>query len=132
MCIGCGYGFGGGGIVICGYKGVKFCLGYFKKIGFEGGQMLFQCCVLKFGFKNINCVEYKVINLDIFQMFVECKNFIEIIIEVMCENGLIFCNDFVKVLGCGELKVKLSVIVYKFFFIVKVGIEVVGGNVLEI
>ena len=35
-----------------------------SKIGFEGGQMPLQRSVPKFGFKNINRVEYKGINLD--------------------------------------------------------------------
>jgi large subunit ribosomal protein L15 len=38
-----------------------------KKIGFEGGQMPLQRRVPKFGFKNINRVEYKAINLDSIQ-----------------------------------------------------------------
>ena len=62
--IGRGTGSGLGGTSTRGHKGAKSRSGYSKKIGFEGGQMPLQRRVPKFGFKNINRVEYKAINLD--------------------------------------------------------------------
>ena len=51
--IGRGPGSGLGGTSTRGHKGAKSRSGYSKKIGFEGGQMLFQCLLLRFGFKTI-------------------------------------------------------------------------------
>jgi large subunit ribosomal protein L15 len=85
-----------------------------KKIGFEGGQMPLQRRVPKFGFKNINRVEYKAINLDIIQSLIERKNVTEITPEVLQENGLVSRNELVKILGRGELKSKINVTAHKF------------------
>ena len=62
--IGRGTGSGLGGTSTQGHKGQKSRSGYSKKIGFEGGQMPIQRRLPKFGFKNVNRVEYKAINLD--------------------------------------------------------------------
>ena len=68
-----GQGSGRGGTSTRGHKGAKSRSGYSRKIGFEGGQMPLQRRVPKFGFKNINRVEYKAINLDIIQALIERK-----------------------------------------------------------
>ena len=65
--VGRGQGSGHGGTSTRGHKGAKSRSGYKIKIGFEGGQMPLQRRVPKFGFKNINRVEYKGINLDTIQ-----------------------------------------------------------------
>ena len=65
--IGRGQGSGKGGTSTRGHKGAKSRSGYHDKIGFEGGQMPLQRRVPKFGFKNVNRVEYKAINLDVVQ-----------------------------------------------------------------
>lgn len=65
--IGRGPGSGLGGTSTRGHKGAKSRSGYKRKIGFEGGQMPLQRRVPKFGFKNINRVEYKAINIDTLQ-----------------------------------------------------------------
>ena len=57
--VGRGAGSGLGGTSTRGHKGAKARSGYKKKIGFEGGQMPLQRRLPKFGFKNINRVEYK-------------------------------------------------------------------------
>jgi large subunit ribosomal protein L15 len=62
--IGRGEGSGHGGTSTRGHKGAKSRSGYSKKIGFEGGQMPLQRRVPKSGFKNINRIEYKGINLS--------------------------------------------------------------------
>ncbi|MCF8364110.1 MAG: 50S ribosomal protein L15, partial [Prolixibacteraceae bacterium] len=63
--IGRGQGTGRGGTSTRGHKGQKSRSGYSRKVGFEGGQMPLQRVVPKSGFKNINRVEYKAINLDV-------------------------------------------------------------------
>ena len=72
--IGRGPGSGLGGTSTRGTKGAKARSGYKKKIGFEGGQMPLQRRVPKFGFKNINHVEYKAINLDVLQNLATAQN----------------------------------------------------------
>lgn len=127
-----GQGSGHGGTSTRGHKGAKSRSGYSSKIGFEGGQMPLQRRVPKFGFKNINRVEYKAINLDIIQSLIERKNITEITPEVLRENGLMSRNELVKVLGRGELKSKINVTAHKFSDSAKAGIEAQGGVCSEI
>ena len=127
-----GQGSGRGGTSTRGHKGAKSRSGYSRKIGFEGGQMPLQRRVPKFGFKNINRVEYKAINLDIIQSLIERKNVTEINPEILQENGLVSRNELVKVLGRGELKTKINVTAHKFSTTAKEAIEEKGGNCNEI
>jgi large subunit ribosomal protein L15 len=127
-----GQGSGHGGTSTRGHKGAKSRSGYSKKIGFEGGQMPLQRRVPKFGFKNINRVEYKAINLDIIQSLVERKNLTEINPDVLRENGLVSRNELVKILGRGELKAKVNISAHKFSSSAKAVIEGNGGNCAEI
>mgnify|MGYP002757298444 FL=1 len=60
-----GEGSGNGLTAGRGHKGAKSRSGYSRKIGFEGGQMPLQRRLPKFGFKNINRVEYTGINLSL-------------------------------------------------------------------
>ena len=130
--LGRGQGSGKGGTSAKGHKGQKARAGYSQKIGFEGGQMPLQRRVPKFGFKNINRVEYKAINLDAIQSLVDRKNITDITIEVLRENGLVSRNDLVKILGRGELKSKVTVSAHKFSSSAKAGIEAQGGSISEI
>ncbi len=127
-----GQGSGHGGTSTRGHKGAKSRSGYSKKIGFEGGQMPLQRRVPKFGFKNINRVEYKAINLDMIQALIERKNITEITPDVLRDNGIISRNDLVKILGRGELKSKINVTAHKFSSSAKEGIEAQGGICSEI
>lgn len=127
-----GQGSGYGGTSTRGHKGAKSRSGYSKKIGFEGGQMPLQRRVPKYGFKNINRVEYKAINLDLIQSLIDRKNVSEITPDVLRENGLVSRNDLVKILGRGELTAKINVTAHKFSASAKEGIENKGGNCSEI
>ncbi len=127
-----GQGSGRGGTSTRGHKGAKSRSGYKTKIGFEGGQMPLQRRVPKFGFKNINRVEYKAINLDIIQSLIDRKNITEINPEVLVENGLASRNDLIKILGRGELTAKVNIIAHKFSNSAKTVIEEKGGNCSEI
>ena len=71
--VGRGQGSGKGGTSTRGHKGAKSRSGYSKKLGFEGGQMPLQRRIPKFGFKNINRVEYQGINLDTIQTLIDNK-----------------------------------------------------------
>jgi len=127
-----GQGSGRGGTSTRGHKGQKSRSGYSRKIGFEGGQMPLQRRVPKFGFKNINRVEYKAINLDIIQSLIEDKKVKEITPEILQDNGLVSRNELVKVLGRGELKSKIKVTAHKFSNTAKAAIEKQGGECAEI
>ena len=127
-----GQGSGRGGTSTRGHKGAKSRSGYSRKIGFEGGQMPLQRRVPKFGFKNINRVEYKAINLDIIQSLIERKKVKEITPAILQENGLCSKNERVKLLGRGELKSKIDVTAHKFSSTAKTAIEGQGGNCSEI
>lgn len=94
--------------------------------------MPLQRRVPKFGFKNINRVEYKVINLDVIQNLVDKKNITEFTLDVYSENGLASGNDLVKVLGRGELNSAVKVTAHKFSASAKTNIESKGGSVTEL
>ncbi len=125
--IGRGQGSGYGGTSTRGHKGAKSRSGYSSKIGFEGGQMPLQRRVPKFGFKNINRVEYKGINLDSIQSLVDNKNITEITPEVLVANGLASKKDLVKILNRGELSAKVTVKANAFSASAKAAIEAKGG-----
>ena len=125
--VGRGQGSGRGGTSTRGHKGAKSRSGYSRKIGFEGGQMPLQRRVPKFGFTNINRVEYKGINLDTIQELVEKTKATEITFDLLKDNGLVSRNDLVKILGRGELKAKLNVTAHAFSASAKAAIEAQGG-----
>ncbi len=127
--IGRGQGSGYGGTSTRGHKGQKSRSGYSRKIGFEGGQMPLQRRVPKFGFTNMNRVEYKGINVDTLQTLVEKLKISEITLEVLRENGLASKNDLVKILGRGELKASLKVAANGFSASAKAAIEGAGGSI---
>tara|TARA_B100000242_G_C43035728_1_gene482869 strand:- start:223 stop:678 length:456 start_codon:yes stop_codon:yes gene_type:complete len=129
--LGRGQGSGKGGTATRGHKGAKSRSGYSKKLGFEGGQMPLQRRIPKFGFKNINRVEYQPVNLNALQLLVDNKKIKKGTIDfnVLFENGLVGKNDLVKILGSGELKTALKVEAHKFSKSAKEQIEKSGGEV---
>jgi large subunit ribosomal protein L15 len=129
--LGRGQGSGKGGTATRGHKGAKSRSGYSKKLGFEGGQMPLQRRIPKFGFKNINRVEYQPVNLKALQLLVDNKKIKKgtVNINVLIENGLVGKNDLVKILGSGELKTALKVEAHKFSKSAQEMIEKSGGEV---
>lgn len=128
--VGRGIGSGKGRTSTRGHKGAKSRSGYKTKIGFEGGQMPLQRRVPKFGFKNINRVEYKAINLSTLQALVDGKKVEgEVTFELLVENGLVGKNHKVKILGKGELTAKIDVTAHKFSKTAQETIEKLGGKV---
>ena len=130
--IGRGTGPGLGGTSTRGHKGAKSRSGYSKKVGFEGGQMPLQRRVPKFGFKNINRVEYKAINLDTIQTLADAKNLTKVGISDFIEAGFISSNQLVKVLGNGALTNKLEVEAHAFSKTATAAIEAAGGTVVKL
>jgi len=130
--IGRGQGSGKGGTSTRGHKGAQSRSGYSRKIGFEGGQMPLQRRLPKFGFKNINRIEYKGINLFTLQQLAEKKSLASIDIQTLADAGLISKNDRVKILGKGELKLKLDVKAHAFSKSAKQAIESLKGTAEKI
>ena len=131
--VGRGEGSGKGGTAARGHKGAKSRSGYSKKIGFEGGQMPLQRRVPKFGFKNINRVEYQGINLDSLQLLVENGVVTDTVdFTVYVDTRLATKNSLVKILGRGELKTKLKVSAHKFTASAKAAIEAAGGEAVTL
>lgn len=131
--VGRGQGSGKGGTSTRGHKGAKSRSGYSKKIGFEGGQMPLQRRVPKFGFKNINRVEYQGVNLDTIQLLVDNGLITDTLdFDVLVENRLATKNSLVKILGRGELKAKLKVTAHKFTATAKAAIEAAGGEAVSL
>ncbi len=131
--VGRGQGSGKGGTATRGHKGAKSRSGYSKKIGFEGGQMPIQRRVPKFGFTNINRVEYQGVNLDTLQQLVDDKKIKDTVdFDILLENRLAGKNDLVKILGRGELKAKLKVSAHKFTATAKAAIEAAGGEAVTL
>ena len=127
-----GQGAGSGGTATRGHKGAKSRSGYSKKVGFEGGQMPLQRRVPKFGFKNINRIEYKGINVSSLQTLAENKNLTEIDVQTLIEAGLASKNELIKILGNGELKVKLNVTAHSFSKSAITAIESLQGTAQKI
>lgn len=131
--VGRGEASGKGGTSTRGHKGAKSRSGYSKKIGFEGGQMPLQRRVPKFGFNNINRVEYVGINLDTLQTLVDNGVVTDTVdIETLIDNRITSKNSLVKILGRGELKTKLKVTAHKFSASAKAAIEAAGGEAVTI
>lgn len=126
--IGRGEGSGHGGTSTRGHKGAQSRSGYSRKFGFEGGQMPLQRRVPKSGFKNFFRVEYTGINLDVLQKLNEKFGLTEIDHSILCEKGLIAKRELVKILGRGELKVKMNVKAHAFSDTAKNAIEAAGGT----
>jgi large subunit ribosomal protein L15 len=127
--IGRGQGSGHGGTSTRGHKGAQSRSGYSKKRGFEGGQMPLQRRVPKFGFKNVNRVEYKAINLDVIQTLADETSNTTITIDSLIEAGFINKNARVKILGRGEVKGKLDITAHAFSSSAKEAVEAKGGSV---
>jgi large subunit ribosomal protein L15 len=125
--IGRGAGSGKGGTSTRGNKGAKARSGYHQKVGFEGGQMPLYRRVPKFGFKNINRIEYVGINIDTLNTIAEAKNITDINIDVLKQNGLISGKDRIKILGRGELSKTVNVTAHAFSAAAKKAIEDKGG-----
>jgi large subunit ribosomal protein L15 len=125
--LGRGQGSGKGGTSTRGHKGAKSRSGYSRKIGFEGGQMPLQRRVPKFGFKNVNRVEYKAINLSTLQDLAEKNNLDKIDLNALIEAGFISKNALVKILGNGNLERKIEVHAHAFSKSAKEAIEAKEG-----
>ncbi|RAU83857.1 50S ribosomal protein L15 [Pontibacter arcticus] len=130
--IGRGTGSGRGGTSTRGHKGAKSRSGYSQKSGFEGGQMPLQRRVPKYGFKNINRVEFKAINIDVLQALAESTNETVFNFEFFKSHGLVSKNDKVKILGRGEVSKTVEVHAHAFSQSAISSIEKAGGKTVTL
>ena len=130
--IGRGPGSGLGGTATRGHKGAKARSGYKRKIGFEGGQMPLQRRVPKFGFKNINHVEYKAINLDVLQNLATAQNLDKITVADLVNAGFVSKKQLVKVLAKGTLTSKVDVEAHAFSKTAEEAITSLGGTATKL
>ena len=130
--LGRGPGSGLGGTSTRGHKGAKARSGYKNKIGFEGGQMPLQRRLPKFGFKNINRVEYQAVNLSTLQKLAEKNNLTKIGLEELVAAGVVNAKGLVKVLGNGKLTAKVYVAANAFSKTAEAAIQAVGGTATKL
>ena len=131
--LGRGEASGKGGTSSRGHKGAKSRSGYSKKIGFEGGQMPLQRRIPKFGFKNINRVSYRVLNISKVQELINDKKIKkELSIDQLVDLRLAHKNDLVKILGNGKIDSPIKIIAHKFSASAKAAIEAAGGEAVEL
>lgn len=130
--IGRGPGSGLGGTSTRGHKGAKSRSGYSKKIGFEGGQMPIQRRLPKFGFKNINRVEFAPVNLATLQALAEAQSLTRITVEELKAAGLVSGKAPIKILGNGTLSAKLEVEANAFSKTAEAAIVAAGGSVVKL
>lgn len=130
--IGRGQGSGKGGTSTRGHKGAKSRSGYKRKIGFEGGQMPLQRRLPKWGFKSLNRVEYKAINLDTLQDLAQGKNLDKITVADLRAAGLVGRDQLVKILAGGEISKAVAVEANAFSQAAQKAIEAAGGSVAKV
>ena len=130
--IGRGPGSGMGGTSTRGHKGAKSRSGYKEKVGFEGGQMPLQRRVPKGGFKNINRVEYKAINVAVLETLAEKNNLDKITVADLLQAGMVRKNQLVKILGQGQLSHKLEVEAHAFSKKAEEIITAAGGSIVKL
>ena len=130
--IGRGPGSGKGGTSTRGHKGAKSRSGYKQKVGFEGGQMPLQRRVPKGGFKNINRVEYKAINVAVLEAIAEKNNLEKITVADLLQAGMVRKNQLVKILGQGQLNHKIEVEAHAFSKKAEEIITAAGGSIVKL
>ena len=129
--IGRGAGSGHGGTATRGHKGAQSRSGYSRKLGFEGGQMPLQRRLPKFGFKNINHVEYQAVNLCSLQVMAD-KGITTIGVAELVAAGFVKAGQLVKVLGNGTLSAKVEVTANAFSKSAEAAIVAAGGTATKL
>ena len=130
--IGRGAGSGKGCTSTRGHKGAKSRSGYSRKVGFEGGQMPLQRRLPKFGFKNINRVAYKAINISDLETLAAERNLEKIGLEDLRQAGIINRRSLVKILGNGTLTCAIAVEANAFSKSAEKAIVEAGGSISKI
>ena len=133
--VGRGEGSARGGTSTRGNNGQMSRSGAKRKAWFEGGQMPLQRRVPKFGFTNIFKVYYELVNINTLQRLANEKKLPDEVLTPASLKSLgVISSDKkpVKVLGKGEIKVKVNLEVNAFSEKAKEKIEAVGGTIKKI
>lgn len=109
-----------------GDKGQLSRRGSGRRLGFEGGQMPMQRRLPKRGFTNIFRQEYAIVNVDALNRFADGDRVTPVELRA---SGLLRRRQPVKILGEGEVKVKLTVVAHAFSGSAREKIEKAGGSV---
>lgn len=126
--VGRGVGSGNGKTSGKGHKGQNSRSGGGVRLGFEGGQLPLYRRLPKRGFKNVNRVEYAIVNLKTLNVYFEDGETVSPV--ALVEKGIINKEfDGIKVLANGELTKKLTVQAHKFSKSAVSAIEKAGGTV---
>ncbi len=94
--------------------------------------MPLQRRVPKFGFKPLNRIEYKAINLDTLQELATTRKIDKITPEILCDAGLVARKHRVKILGRGTLTAKLDVEAHAFSKSAEAAITSAGGTTVKL
>jgi large subunit ribosomal protein L15 len=86
----------------------------------------------KFGFTNIERVEFKPINLSTLEELAAKKNITEISVETLIEAGFVSKNDRVKILANGSLTKALTVTAHAFSKSAQAAIENMQGKAVKL
>ncbi|EOA10026.1 ribosomal protein L18e/L15 [Porphyromonas gingivalis JCVI SC001] len=86
----------------------------------------------KFGFKNINRVECKPINLSVLQTLSEANSLTKISVEDLIAAGLVSRNSLVKILANGTVTTALTVEAHAFSKTAEEAIVRAGGSVVKL
>ena len=125
--IGRGHGSGNGKTAGKGHKGQKARAGHGFRAGFEGGQMPLQRRIPKRGFNNIFATEVTAINVSALNVF---EDGAVVDLAALIEAGLVNNNtNNIKVLPCGEISKKLTVVANKFTKSAEKAIVDAGGKI---
>ena len=125
--VGRGTSSGNGKTAGRGQKGQKSRAGGSPRVGFEGGQMPLSRRLPKHGFKNIFAKNYAVVNVKDLNIF-DGSNPVDIVALRLA--GLVRGQaDGVKILGNGDVNVKINVIVDAVSASAREKIEKAGGSV---
>ncbi len=133
--IGRGQGSGHGGTSTRGHKGEGARAGTHYRAWFEGGQMPLIRRVPKFGFHNPFRKEYQVVNVGTIGLLIEKGKLSEgkVNPEILYTLGAISKKKVpVKILGNGDVKVKIEVTAHSFSQSALRKIENAGGKVITI
>ena len=122
-----GEGSGNGKTAGKGQKGQNSRSGGGVRLGFEGGQLPLFRALPKRGFKNVNHVNYAVINVSALERF-EAGTLVTP--TLLIESGLVRKEyDGIKVLGNGKLSKALTVQAHKFSKSAEKAISEAGGKI---
>ncbi len=126
--VGRGYGSGHGKTSCRGMRGQRCRSGGGPRIGFEGGQMPLSRRIPKRGFKHTKFeLGEKISIINLKTLIEKCAGVTEINPELLYTKGLAASNSKIKILGDGEIKTAIKVLVHSFSKSAKEKILAAGG-----